>query len=167
MEFRKALKADIPSIMGIIKQAQDYLKDQNIDQWQNNYPNVGTIENDINNGNSYVLLKDNLVVGTVAIIFTGEKTYDSIYNGQWISHGPYAVIHRIAIDLNHKGLGLSSMILEDIEKLCHDKNIKSIKVDTHKQNIPMQKFLQKDNFQYCGIIYLESGNERIAFEKVL
>ena len=39
MEFRKSVKSDIPEIMGIIKQAQDYFKEKNIDQWQNGYPN--------------------------------------------------------------------------------------------------------------------------------
>ena len=167
MEFRKAVETDTISIMNIINQAQDYLKEQKIDQWQNNYPNMDTIKDDIQNGNSYVLLKDNLVIGTVAVIFTGEKTYDSIYKGKWISHDPYAVIHRIAIGRDNKGLGLSSVILKNIEELCYDKNINSIKIDTHKENIVMKSFLQKSGFEYCGIIYLEDGNERVAFEKTL
>ena len=166
MEFRKAVKADAISIMNIVKQAQDYLKEQKVDQWQNNYPNIDTIKHDIYNGNSYVILKDNCVIGTVAVIFTGEKTYDTIYNGNWISNNQYAVIHRMAIEPNNKGLGLSSVILENIEELCHDRGISSIKVDTHKENIAMQKFLQKSGFQYCGVIYLEDGNERVAFEKI-
>jgi predicted GNAT family N-acyltransferase len=33
--------------------------------------------------------------------------------------------------------------------------------------MPMQKFLQNNGFKYCGIIYLEDGNERLAFEKKL
>ena len=47
MEFRKSVKSDIPKIMNIIKQAQSYFKNQNIDQWQNGYPNENVINNDI------------------------------------------------------------------------------------------------------------------------
>ena len=47
MEFRKSVKSDIPEIMGIIKQAQDYFKEKNIDQWQNGYPNEEVINNDM------------------------------------------------------------------------------------------------------------------------
>ncbi|WP_159436164.1 hypothetical protein [Anaerosalibacter sp. Marseille-P3206] len=40
-------------------------------------------------------------------------------------------------------------------------------VESHKENIPMQNFLKKAGFQYCGIIYLENSDKRIAFEKII
>ena len=167
MKFRKSVETDINDIMNIIRQAQDYFKEQEINQWQDNYPNNCTISNDIANKNSYVLLKDNKIVATVAISFDGEKTYDSIYEGEWISNNEYAVIHRIAVDNTYKGLGLSSEIIKHAQELCLNKGVHSIKVDTHEENISMQKLLEKNKFKYCGIIYLEDGNKRIAFEKIL
>jgi predicted GNAT family N-acyltransferase len=167
MEFRRAVEADICSIMNIIRQAQAYFREHGINQWQDNYPNPEIIKNDIDNKNGYVLLKDNIIIGTAAVSFDGEKNYDSIYNGKWLSSGKYAVIHRIAIENSFKGSGLSSELLKNIEKMCLNKDVHSIKVDTHKENISMQKFLQKNGFQYCGTIYLEDGNPRIAFEKIL
>lgn len=166
MELRKAFKSDANSIMNIIKQAQDYFKEQEIDQWQDNYPNYETVCNDITNNYGYVLLKDNIIVGTAAVSFDGEKTYEHIYDGEWISDGEYVVIHRIAIDSKYKGKGLASLILENVEKICLEKNVHSIKIDTHRENLAMQKLLKKNGFKYCGIIYLEDGSERIAFEKI-
>jgi len=167
MEFSKAVETDTNSIMNIITQAQNYFKKQGINQCQDNYPNVETISNDINNRNGYVLLKNNNVVGTVVVTFDGEKNYDSIYEGEWISNDEYAVIHRIAVDSKFKGMGLSSIIIKSIEKICLSKGVHSIKIDTHKENISMQKLLLKNGFHYCGIIYLEDKSERIAFEKTL
>ena len=167
MEFRKSTKSDIANIISIIKQAQVYFKEERIDQWQNNYPNAETINNDIYRNESYVLLKDNKIVATAAISFDGEKTYDTIYDGQWLSNNEFAVIHRIAVDNSRKGSGLSSEIIKQVEQLCLDKGINSIKIDTHEENIPMQNLLKKNDFKYCGIIYLEDGNKRIAFEKTL
>lgn len=167
MEFRKAVKSDIDNIIHIIKQAQDYFRKHGIDQWQNNYPNYNVIKRDIENNNSYVLLKDNIVIGTVAVIFDGEKTYETIYDGKWLSYGEYATIHRLAVDSNYKGLGIASLILKNIEEVCLKRNIFSIKVDTHKENISMQKFLEKNGFKYCGIIYLEDNSMRIAYEKII
>lgn len=167
MEFRLAVESDVDNIMDIIQQAQDYLKNQGIDQWQDNYPNYETIKNDIKYNNCYVLLNDKLIVGTVAAIFGEEKTYKNIYNGKWLSDKEYLTIHRLAISFNYRRLGLSSVILSKIEELCIGKNVYSIKVDTHEENIPMQNFLRKAGFQYCGIIYLENGNKRIAFEKII
>jgi predicted GNAT family N-acyltransferase len=167
MEFRKTVKTDINDVMNIIRQAQVYFKELGINQWQNDYPNVEIINNDIDNENSYVLLKDNNIVATAAVSFEGEKTYDSIYEGQWISNKEYAVIHRIAVNNNYKGLGISSKIIRNVEQLCLKKSVYSIKVDTHEENLSMQKMLKKNQFQYCGVIYLEDGSKRIAFEKIL
>ncbi|SHH77514.1 GNAT family N-acetyltransferase [Clostridium grantii] len=167
MELRKSREVDIDNIIKIIKQAQLALKEQGIDQWQNNYPNKETIIKDIQDDFAYVLLKDSNIVGTVALSFDGEKTYESIFEGQWITDDKYAVIHRLAVDNAYKGIGISSQILKEIEQVCVSKKINSIKVDTHEKNIAMQKMLKKNNFEYCGIIYLEDNSKRIAFEKII
>lgn len=167
MVFKRAKKADIDNIIEIIQEAQVHLKKQEIDQWQNNYPNRNTIKNDIKNGYGYVLLKDQVIVATVAVIFSGEKTYDTIHKGSWITNGRYAVIHRIAVSPMYHGQGLASEIIKQVEGICLNKKIKSIKIDTHRKNISMQKLLLKNEFHYCGIIYLEDGAERMAFEKVI
>lgn len=167
MEFRKAVESDAGSIMRIIRQAQDYLKAQGVDQWQNNYPNMDTILNDIQSNCGYVLVNGGMVAGTVAVAFDGEITYDAIYDGVWRSDGQYAVIHRIAVESCHKGAGLASEIIRNIEELCLRRGVHSIRVDTHRDNASMRKMLQKNGFQYCGIIYLTDRSVRIAFEKLI
>ena len=42
----------------------------------------------------------------------------------------------------------------------------SIKIDTHKENFVMRGLLEKNGFEYCGIILLEDGAERVAYEKL-
>lgn len=165
MEFRRTVESDINNVMKIITQAQAYFKEKEIDQWQNGYPNVQSIQNDILNQYSYVLLKYNDIVGTAAISFDGDSNYEQIHNGEWITNEKYAVIHRIAVDSTHKGIGLASIIIDNVEDLCISRGIYSIKIDTHKDNISMQKLVGKNGFKYCGVIYLEDGSERIAFEK--
>lgn len=167
MEFRKSTEADIDEIMKIINQAQQYLKGQNIDQWQNNYPNIQVIKQDILDESSYVLTEGDLIIGTVCISFDGERTYDKIYEGQWKSNQDYAVIHRIAIRDEYKGRGYSGYIIKKAEEMCLKRNVHSIRVDTHKDNISMQKLLAKQGFEYCGLIYLGDGSPRIAFEKLV
>lgn len=167
MDFRLARKEDIEKIMIIINKAQDHLKSQGIDQWQNGYPNKDTIEKDIDAGNFYVLVEENEILGITALIFGEDITYKKIYEGKWLTNGEYAVIHRMAVDLNKKRKGLASKILSEVEKTTIANSIYSIKVDTHRDNKAMQNFLKKNDFKYCGIIYLKDGNERLAFEKIL
>lgn len=168
MEFRKAVEEDIDGIMEIIRQAQSYLRGKGVDQWQNNYPNAEIISEDIANNYGYVLVDGDIIAATVSVSFDGEKTYETIYDGEWLTtNGEFAVVHRIALHNNYKGSGISSEFIKNIEKLCLDKDVHSIKIDTHEENLSMQNLLKKNDFKYCGIIYLEDGNKRVAFEKVL
>ncbi len=166
MEFRNAAASDIDGIMKNIKQAQAYFKENGVNQWQNNYPNNETIKNDIEKGYGYVLEDNGEIIGTVAVSFDGEKTYDVIYDGEWLSNGEYAVIHRMAVGNAYKGRGLSSVLIKYIENICLDKGVHSIKIDTHNENISMQRVIKKNNFKYCGIIYVEDKSARLAFEKI-
>ena len=90
----------------------------------------------------------------------GVITYKTIYQGQWPNDKDYAVIHRIAIARRGEG----------IAEKCYEFALQRtgvLRIDTHKDNIPMQKSLKKNGFLQCGIIHLLSGDERIAFCKTI
>lgn len=44
--------------------------------------------------------------------------------------------------------------------------ISNIRMDTHKDNIPMQHFMKKKGFQHVGTIFLANGDPRLAFHLV-
>lgn len=167
MELRKSVPPDLLPIMSIIDEAKNYFCKNGIDQWQNGYPDHDTIKLDMKNGCSYVLTGEGGVIGTAAIVFTGEETYGEISGGSWLTDGDYAVIHRIAVRESCKGEGLASHILDGARDLTIKKGFGSIRVDTHRDNFSMQRLLKKTGFEYCGIIHLKDKSERLAFEKVL
>lgn len=167
MKLRQSVKKDAKNIMAIISSAQSYFKANNIDQWQNGYPNIGSIENDIFKNESYVLENENDIIATAAISFNEEPTYNKIHNGKWVSNDKYAVVHRVAVDDSKKGAGIAGKLFNELEKICTKNNVYSIKIDTHRDNKSMQRFLEKSGYKYCGIIYLLDKSERVAFEKIL
>ena len=121
----------------------------------------------IDNRVSYILENNGEIIGTTALSFNGEKTYDEIYEGKWLSNGQYAVIHRIAVTNSSNKKGIGTEIIKKAEEVCIAKGINNIKIDTHEDNLVMQKLLIKNKFKYCGIIYLLDGSKRIAFEKII
>ena len=169
MKFRKSMSADIPEIMKIIRDAQEKLRLQNIDQWQNHYPNETTIQEDIKKSESYVLCDEinNKIIATAAVSFLGEETYAHIYHGKWNFNDPYGVIHRIAVHKEYLCKGIASLLLFELYQMALDSGVHYFRIDTHKENIPMQKLLKKHHFIPSGIIYTKDGGERIAFEKHL
>ena len=167
MEFRQANISDLDQIVEIIELSKKYLKETKVDQWQNGYPAKEDLRRDIESGNSYVLTNKDEIVATTVISLDGESTYNSIFNGEWITNTEYIVMHRVAVHDKYKGKGIFKELIKEAESLALNKGIFSIKIDTHRDNISMQRAVVKNNFKRCGIIYLEDVSERIAFEKVL
>ena len=166
MEIRKALYDDINDMMKIIKEAQDYLKSKNIDQWQDGYPNHDSFIDDINKGHSYVLVDNNEIIATMYFSFEEDPCY-RVIDGAWKKDGLYAVIHRIAVASSKKGQAVAKVLLDYAVSECHKENVDSIRIDTHIDNLSMQRFLYKNGFELCGTITLMSGASRIALQKIL
>ena len=182
MNFRKSTFDDVDRILEIIEKAKIELRQLGLDQWQNGYPNREVIENDVKNEISYVLESieknenelesENLkkILGTIVLSPKKEIPYSKI-EGKWITTDDYIVIHRLAVDSEIKNKGIATKILEFSEKECIKNKILSIKTDTHENNEPMKKFLEKNGFSYCGVIYLDRepdiGEKRIAYEKII
>lgn len=167
-EFRRATGADFDAQMEIFSQAQAYLKQQDVDQWQNGYPPPALVQQDIEEGNSYVLTVDGRVAGTIAICFGEEPDYAQIHEGTWQGSGPYAALHRVAMAKTARGSGLADTMMQSALDLCRRAGVLQVRIDTHRHNQPMQHFLRRHGFAYRGIIYLTSdGAERFAFEQEL
>ena len=100
-------------------------------------------------------------IGTFAFVLGPDSTYLKIYEGKWLNEdNNYYVIHRISSKPKGKG------IMKEILKFCFSKT-KNIRIDTHRDNKIMRHILEKEGFKYCGIIYLEDGAERLAYQKIL
>lgn len=166
MKVIKNNEAYIDDVMKLFNDAIYYFKENNIDQWQNGYPNRQSIIDDIKEGNSYILIDHDKILGNMYFRIGIEPDYNYI-EGKWLTSTPYAMIHRIVIDHDSKGKHLANHLLDYVINKCKENNIDSIRIDTHKDNQSMQRFLKKNGFIYCGIIYLEDGDERMAFEKLL
>jgi GNAT superfamily N-acetyltransferase len=168
--IRKTTKEDIKEIMPIFEEARGTIAALGINQWQNGYPSEEVIFADIEKDQSYLCELDGKVRGTFAMLENGEPTYDKIYDGHWQTGDDsrdYIAIHRVAISVSSRGSGLSGKIIGYAADFAKEKGRKSLRIDTHRGNVVMRRMLEKNGFVYCGIIYLESGDERVAYEKIV
>ena len=158
MEIRKSTKADENEILNIFDVAKKYMIIHgNPTQWSKKYPGKDIVENDINNGNSYVLIDNDVTVGTFSFIIGEEETYQKIINGNWHKNKLYGTIHRLASNGKVKG----------ISKACFDfctSKIDYVRIDTHPNNISMQSAILKYGFKKCGNIFVHDDSIRIAYD---
>ena len=86
-----------------------------------------------------------------AYIYDIEHAYDVI-DGKWLNQDKYITIHKIASKYNNKGIG--GFIIKYVIDRCKNEGIYNIKIDTHKNNLSMNKFLTNKGFINCGVISL-------------
>lgn len=164
--IRKAELNHLEAIMECIADAQRFLHDCGVDQWQDGYPTAEIISGDIERGESYILNHCGVVVATAVISFAGEVTYNHV-DGSWLNDDKYAVVHRLAVRSGARNRGFATRFFEYTEQLCRQNGVSNIRVDTHKNNLIMQGLLRRLGYLYCGEITLLSGSKRIAMQKVL
>lgn len=160
MEIRQALPSDLETIEKLYEAARAYMcRSGNPSQWAGGYPQKELVERDIAAGSCYVCMQEEKILGVFCYFEQPDPTYRRIYEGAWLNQRPYGVIHRIAVGTHGRG----------VADFCYDwcfSKCRNLKIDTHRDNLPMQKSLEKNGFLRCGIIYLENGDARIAYQKI-
>lgn len=159
MEIRKCTPDDLDTLLQLYADARDFMaKNGNPSQWGSTYPSAALVQSDIDKGCSYVCIQNGQIAGTFYFKTGEDPSYREIFDGSWLNELPYGVIHRITSAAGTKGV--ASFIFQWCFQQCGN-----LKIDTHDDNLPMQKALRKNGFIHCGTIYLEDGSKRIAFQR--
>ena len=160
MDILKAEEKDIDRIMGIYDEGRSFMrKSGNLCQWTGGYPSRDLIADDISSGYLYKAVESGVILGVFFFAVIDDPTYHVI-RGTWSCDRPYGVIHRIARSSSYKG-----SFLHDAVRFA-SVNCSYIRVDTHQDNIPMQRALEREGFRKCGIIWIQDGSERVAFDRI-
>lgn len=165
VSLQKATISQSSKIWEIIQTAIDRRKVDGSNQWQDGYPNLAVVENDIEKEQGFVLMADHNIVGYCAILINDEPEYKNI-EGEWLSDTDFVVFHRVAIAEEYLGKGLAKKMMTMIEEFALNNSIYSVKADTNFDNIAMLTLFEKLGYTYCGEVYFR-GSARKAFEKTL
>ncbi len=168
MKVRLATKDDLGNVMACVKRLKkEYFEVNNIPQWQGEYPSKEIFSADLEAKRLFVMYMGECLIGFASVGFEPEPTYSKIEGGEWACDGKYAVVHRFGINPDWHGMGMGPALMGLADKLCEARNVPAIRADTHEQNGAMIHLLEKCGFEKRGVIHLENGDPRIAFEKIL
>ena len=181
MVIRPATPFDLPALRPVFEAAKAIMRaDGNLEQWSApGFPDESLLLRDIDRGGGFVIesrwpvaaghdetdvmpgLTGHLaalrIVAYFALLPSPEPTYDVI-DGAWLTDEPYGVIHRMASYPDVHGI-FSTVIDYAATRYAH------LRIDTHRDNRIMQHLIGKHGFTYCGIIWLQDGTERLAYER--
>jgi RimJ/RimL family protein N-acetyltransferase len=158
METRLSEEKDVSAILTLYQKARSFMAMHgNPDQWNKGAPDLGSLQKDLSLARSFVVIEKEEVIGTYVLV-KHDPNYDQI-QGRWLNGGDYVAVHRLASGKP----GVGTFILETI-----NRRYRNVRIDTHKDNYPMQNLLIKLGFVHCGtILLLDKGNSpREAYMKV-
>ena len=156
MNYRTAQTADLPAMMKMVEEAKEGFRARNIDQWQKGEPNEQGLTEGIEKSVVHVLEENGEVLGMITVVPGPEADY-AVIDGAWLNDEPY--------------FALAASLFSYSEAFAKEKGVRNIRIDTHPDNLSMQKALAKNGYTFCGKITLCSGSEagdpRFAYQKIL
>jgi len=159
MTIRRTRPDELDDVMAIYAQARVFMAaNGNPHQWGASAPRREKIIASINAGDHFSCLDGQ---GRRLAVFTlragPDPTYSDI-DGRWLDRRPYGVVHSIA----------SARLTAGAAAFCLNwawDRFGNIRIDTHQDNIPMQRLLAKLGYQRCGVIITDNGTPRLAYQK--
>ena len=140
------------------------MEEQEIHQWDEIYPDLQIISEDISKNQMYIGKKD----GKPAVCFVLSEEFDEEYkNGKWLlPDAKFCVIHRLCVSPDFQNQGLAAETLKYIENLCKDQGYESIRLDCFTENPYSRKLYDKAGYSVVGYADWRKGRFELR-EKIL
>lgn len=158
--IRRAGEKDLDAVAAIYDAARAFMSaNGNPTQWSGSYPVRADAEMDLEEGALWVLDEGSGPAAVMSVLSRADRTYAHIEGEPWLNDEPYWAMHRLAVAEPGRGRGAIMLAW-----LCerHD----NVRADTHADNIPMQRALERAGFVRRGIITCDDGTPRIAYHFV-
>lgn len=165
--IKKAEPQDIKRIKSITEACARHMISQGIFQWNENYPSLNILTQDVKNGEVYVYEVEQGLVGTVMFSFNMDDFYSEI---QWQTpNDKQLYVHRLAVHPEYQGKGIAQKLMDFGETLAKENNCLSVRLDTFSKNPRNNRFYQARNYQQVGQVFFaqKSPHPFYCFEKVL
>ena len=155
--IRKAKISDLPEVKSLTGACAKAMIQKDIYQWNEHYPSLERLEQDIKNQELYVLEIKDEVLGIIVITTSKDEEY---YPIEWLSKTENNLyIHRLAIQPDHWGQGYAQRLMQFAENSAIQNNFESVRLDTFSQNKRNQKFYEARGYERLGNIYFPKQSE--------
>ena len=149
--IRKGTLQDIDNIIAVTKACAAHMINNEIYQWNADYPNKTAFKNDISRDELYVLEANETLIGCIVISTFMDKEYVPI---SWLTASNNNIyIHRLAIHPKYQGKGYAQKLMAFAEKFAKENNYFSIRLDTFSQNKRNHKFYEQRGYKRLGNIF--------------
>ncbi|MFZ9029425.1 MAG: GNAT family N-acetyltransferase [Crocinitomicaceae bacterium] len=166
--IEKGIIGDEQEIISMTRLCAQDLISKGINQWDQNYPDLTTIQNDISKAQLYTYKIGDKITGIVVLNEVQDPEYADL---QWVtsSDSRNLVVHRLAVHPHYQGKGIARKLMDFAEIFAKEQGYDSIRLDTFSQNSRNQKFYDNRGYQRTGEVYLSYRDDYpyIGYELIL
>lgn len=161
---RPANQQDASCLLTLVRDCVAAMRAAGIEQWDELYPNAGTIARDTEAGTLHVLCEAEAIIASITI----DSNMDSLWQGMdWSADSePAAAVHRLMVHPSRQGRGLAKMLMLHAESAAIEQGCRSIRLDTFLQNPVAMALYPRLGYRRTGTVMMRKG-QFAGFEKLL
>jgi GNAT superfamily N-acetyltransferase len=163
IEIRQANLVDIAGLMDLVRVCILNMQSQGIDQWDDVYPDRGTIQRDVNDGAVFIAGIAGVIAGMAALNEHQDPEYTDV---PWRFLGRPAVIHRLMVAPATEGKGVARALMRFLETRGEGIGYNCIRLDVFAQNPRAERFYELSSYHRAGQVRFRKGNF-YCYEKLL
>lgn len=157
MDYRliTAEMQDVGAVNSLYQEAIAAMIENHIYQWDERYPDLEVLTEDISKGEMYLLKKDGNIISCIVI---NEEQDEEYQTGDWYyREGRIAVIHRLCVHPKEQGRGIGRLTVELAEALAKEKGFTHIRLDAFSMNPYALRLYEKLGYRYAGEVHFRKG----------
>ncbi len=157
MKIQPAKAADLPEIKSLTEACAVAMQERGIFQWNEHYPSLEKLQNDIYKQELYVLIDNEKIKGIVVLTGHMDDEYIPI---KWLTENSRNLyIHRLATHPSHWGDGYGQKLMDFAEEHARQHNYISVRLDTFSQNKRNHRFYESRGYERLGDIFFPKQSE--------
>ena len=165
--IRKAIESDLSAAKKLTESCALAMQEKGIFQWNEFYPSLERLRQDIEEGELFILEENGAVLGIMVLSPKMDEEYFAV---EWLTaKGPNLYVHRLATRPDLWGRGYGQQLMDFAEDFARAQNYISVRLDTFSQNIRNQKFYESRGYKRLGNIFFPKQSEYpfYCYEKLL
>ncbi len=154
VNIKLAKPGDLDRVKEIAEACAEKMIEDNIYQWNENYPSKEIFREDIKNNALFVAKINSEIVGCIMLSSCKDDVYKNV---KWISEDNHNLyIHRLAVHPSFQKKGIARKMMDYAEAFAKSKNHKSIRLDTFSKNHRNNKFYKLRGYIKLGDVFFPS-----------
>jgi GNAT superfamily N-acetyltransferase len=145
MDIIKAREKDLLRILDLVAACTLKMEEYGNLQWSDDYPTEDILRKDIAQGDLFIIIDEEEIMGIIALTYNEEPQYIDIDWGD--KDGKALEVHRMGVHPEHQGKGFGKRMLEFAEDYAKKNGYSSIRMDTYIINKNMIGLIEQTGYR--------------------